>query len=574
MGLGNWLDERTGHRGALRTILAQPVAGGPSFAYVMGSVLLGLLLLQATTGVLLAFYYSPSATDAWASVAYVEDQVTLGWLIRGVHHHGASALVIALGVHLLQAVVWGAYKPPREVAWWLGVLLVLLIMAFALTGDLLPWDQNGYWATKIRVGYVAAAPGGADVQAAMLGGNDLGNLTLTRFFALHVLVLPVALGALVALHVLVHRKHGVTPRWGRGADELARATRPYWPAQAFRNAVAVVVAMAALVGWTIYRDGAGLSAPADPSAAFDARPAWFERPLFQLVRSAPASLEGIVAMVAPLLGGAVLLALPLLDRGAERSPLRRAWVLALVLGGLVGVGALTVMSYRADAADPELAERRVAAERMAHRARVLAREHGVPAAGGTAVYTTAPFYRARTLWAEHCDSCHAGDDRKGPLIGPGYNSRAWIRGLLVAPSSDPYFGRTKLAATEDAMPDAEATGADLDALVEMVYAESGAPDVDRALAAKGQQLFDEGPCADCHERTGQESSSGPNLAGRGSAAYLRSFIRDSGQAHFFGPRHEMTVFTDELSPADLAALAEWVLWLRTATAEDLERLDP
>lgn len=574
MKIGDWLDERTGHRRALHHALEEPVLGGASFAYVMGSVLLFLLILQATTGALLAFYYSPSATDAWASVAYIEDEVTLGWFIRGLHHHGASAMVIAAGLHMFQVVLYGAYKKPREVTWWIGVMLLGLILAFALTGYLLPWDQTGYWATKVATGIAGESPGaGHELQAALQGGNEYGNLTLTRFFALHVLVLPALTFGLVALHVTLFRKHGVTPRWGQSREQLEARAQPFWPDQLFRDVVAMAFAFAALVAWTVHTGGAGLDAPADPSSNFDARPEWYFRPLFQLLKYFSGPMETVVALGLPVLVGGVLFALPLVDRGADRSPRRRAAVLAVVFSGFAAAGALTIISIRSDAADPALVEREAAAEKLAQRARRLARAHGVPAAGGTAVYTTAPKYRERALWAEHCASCHTGDDRKGPLIGRGYNSRAWIRGFLVDPSHDLYYGRTKLAKTEDAMPPAEEQGADLDALVEMVYAESGAGDVDRALATRGQTLFDEGTCSDCHERTGEGSSSGPNLAGRGSLPYLTAFIADAGHPRFFGPHNEMPAFRDELAPDDIARLAAWMVWLRTATDEDLRRLD-
>ncbi|HVK74479.1 MAG TPA: cytochrome b N-terminal domain-containing protein [Kofleriaceae bacterium] len=581
MSIRDWLDERTGYRRAMHVALEEPVLGGASFAYVMGSVLVFLLILQATTGALLAFYYSPSATDAWGSVAYIEDQVTLGWFIRGLHHHGASAMVIAVGLHMLQVVVWGAYKKPREVTWWVGVLLLGLLLAFALTGYLLPWDQTGYWATKVATGIAGSSPGaGVEIQAALQGGNEYGNLTLTRFFALHVFVLPALTIGLVVVHVALFRKHGVTPRWGRSRGELERTAQPFWPDQLFRDVVAMAVAFAALVAWTIHTGGAGLDAPADPSSNFDARPEWYFRPLFELLKYVPGSLEAVVALGLPVVVGGALIALPLIDRGVDRSPRRRAWVIALVGAGFAGAAALTVMSIRADQADPELVKREAASAQQGRRARALAKQHGVPAAGGTAVYATAPFFRARALWAEHCAGCHAGAERKGPAIGPGYNDRAWIRGFLQAPSGDLYFGHTKLATSEDAMAPVEESGADLDALVEAIYAETGAADADPAKVARGRQLFDEGSCSDCHERIlrqAQDSadlvSSGPNLAGRGSAPYLRAVIADAGAARFFGKHDEMPRFADELSADDIAKLATWLVWLRDASDADVQQLD-
>ena len=144
----DWVDERTGLRGALAHALDEPIRGGASLVYVFGSVLTFVLINQMVTGALLAAFYAPSATTAWASVAYIQDQVWLGWFIRGMHSGGASMMVVTLLLHLVQVTVYGAYRRPREVNWWTGLLLAGLVMGFALTGYLLPWDQKGYWATQ------------------------------------------------------------------------------------------------------------------------------------------------------------------------------------------------------------------------------------------------------------------------------------------------------------------------------------------------------------------------------------------------------------------------------------------
>jgi ubiquinol-cytochrome c reductase cytochrome b subunit len=569
----DWLDERTGIRRLSKHALDEPIAGGASMMYVMGSVLLFLLSIQFLTGVLLAFYYSPSATDAWGSVAYIEDQVTLGWLIRGLHHHGASAIVIAAGLHLLQTAVYGAYKKPREVNWLIGVVLLALLLAFALTGYLLPWDQTGFWATKVATGIAGSTPIiGDQMQQAVQGGNEYGNLTLTRFFALHVLVLPAVTVGLVVAHVALFRKHGVTPRWGRTSEDLARTTEPFWPGQLFRDMLAMALAFGALVLWTWAQGGARLDAPADPASQFDARPEWYFRSLFQLLKYFSGTMETVVALGAPVVIGGILLGLPFLDRGPDRNPRRRLVPLALVAALFVGAGVLTMLSYRQDANDPQLVERQHKAAQRATLARELAREHGVPVAGGPGVFTTAPFFQARTLWAKHCAGCHEdGEGRKGPLIGPGYNSRAWIEAFLKDPSGDHFFGRTKLGKAEEAMQPVEQTGVDLAALVEAVYAETGATDVDPARAAAGRVLFED-ECTGCHTREpGKTSEAAPALAGRGTRDYLAALLANPGDLRFFAVGNQMPVI-EELDAADRKALADWLIFLRTARPVDITAL--
>ncbi|HTJ43947.1 MAG TPA: cytochrome b N-terminal domain-containing protein [Kofleriaceae bacterium] len=576
MSVRDWLDERTGYRAVVKHALEEPVLGGASLAYVFGSVLLFVLILQMTTGILLAFYYAPSATDAWASVANIEDRVTMGWLVRGLHHHGASAMVIVAGLHLVQTAVWGAYKRPREMNWIIGVLLLGLIMAFALTGYLLPWDQTGYWATKVATGIAGSSPMiGDQLKAAVQGGNEYGNLTLTRFFALHVFVLPALTLGLVAIHLALFRKHGVTPHWWKSEDALARDVQPFWPDQLFRDFVAMAVAFGGILAWTVHEHGARLDAPADPSSGFDARPEWYFRPLFQALKYFGGSMERIVALGAPVVVGGFLLALPFADKSRERAPQRRPIVMSLLAVGGLCVAALTFLSYREDAGDASLAERQVAAETRAQKARVLAELYGVPAAGGTSVFETATFYRARVIWAKSCAKCHEGDKREGPAIGAGYNTRAWIRGFLTGPSSELYFGRSKLADKEGAMKPVDYTGADLDALVEMVYAETGAPDIDAKKVARGHEIFED-DCSNCHEReVGKESVSAPNLYGRGSRWWLAQFIATPGGATFFGDRNAMPKIGADLSPADRDELARYITWLRVATPANVHALgDP
>jgi len=201
------------------------------------------------------------------------------------------------------------------------------VLAWAVTGYVLRWDQAGFWANKVEVGIAAATPVlGEAIKKLALGGNDYGNLTLTRFYALHVLILPALIGAVVVVHVKLARKLGPTPLGDR-----AQALSPRWPDQALRDVIAMAMVFAILLAYVVSTHGADLAAPADPSAPFDARPLWYFRWLFEL-RDLAGSAEKLAALAAPAVVGGALVALPLLDRGPSRDPRRRK----LCLGGSPG----------------------------------------------------------------------------------------------------------------------------------------------------------------------------------------------------------------------------------------------
>src|SRR5262249_49184420 len=140
--ISDWLDDRTGYRALVSHALDEEIAGGARWAYVFGSGLLTVFITQVVTGLLLMATYTPSATGAWSSVYYIQHKVTGGWFVRGLHHYGAQAMIVVLGMHLLQVALYGAYKRPREVTWWLGISLLGLVQGLGVTGYLLPWDEK------------------------------------------------------------------------------------------------------------------------------------------------------------------------------------------------------------------------------------------------------------------------------------------------------------------------------------------------------------------------------------------------------------------------------------------------
>jgi len=552
---------------------APATIGGASFAYVFGSILVFLLVLEAVSGLALAAFYAPSSTDAWASVAYLQDQAALGWLLRGIHFHGASAMVIVAGLHLVQTALHGAYKRPRELVWWLGILLMILLLAWAVTGYVLRWDQAGFWANKVEVGIAAATPiVGNLVKSLALGGNDYGNLTVTRFYTLHVMILPAIVGAVTWAHVALSRKLGPTP-----LRERERPAIPRWPEQTVRNVIAIAMVLTVLMVYVVAVHGVELAAPADPSQAYDARPLWYFRWLFEL-RDLSGRAEKLVALAVPAVVAGALVALPLLDRDPSRAPRRRLAYLGGLAVLLAAIGGLTAASFAADARDPQLAKRAAKAEHRAQLARKLARDNGVPASGAADVFLTAPMAQARALFATRCKSCHdAGSkDRKGPVIAPGHANRAWFKAFVQDPGGDEFWGKTKLAKTDAAMKSfKQMPAADLDGVVELIYGESGAADIDADLRKHGREVF-EIACSDCHARDeGMPGSSAPGLGGVGSRAYYVSFISNPKSAlHMGRDKSEMPRFDRELTLAERDALAEYLVWLRTATPADLAGLDP
>jgi len=560
MSLLSWLDDRTGIKAGLRLLLDEDVPGGARLRYVFGSVLVFLFMQQVVLGILLAFYYSPSATDAWASTAYLNDQVASGWFLRGLHHHGSSAMVVVVVLHLLQVVWAGAYRAPREINWWTGLAMGGLVLAFALTGYLLPWDQKGYWATQVATGIMGSVPGGEPMQHFVQGGPEYGNFTLTRFFALHVFVLPLALAGLLGLHLILFRKHGVTPPADLSEQELERTRQPFWPNQLFLDVAAMALCGAVLVGLTVQTHGAELFAPADPASNFVARPEWYFLFLFQLLKYFQGPLQIIATVLLPGAAAIYLFALPFLDRARTRSARARWPVLTGVGLMMAGVTALTALAIVEDGKNESFQHGLEQAHAESVRARALARE-GVPPAGGIAVFDNDPEQKTRNLFKEHCATCHTIEG-KGGEEAPSfddYGSRAWLSALIRAPGDKRFYGGTKAHKTmEPLAPDALGDD-DLAATVEFVLSLRGEGEHDAALAARGKELWDKKlECSNCHEIEPGKDATGPNLAGRGTAAWIARVIRDSSAKDLYGDTAEMPKFGGKLQDAEIDALAAFI----------------
>jgi quinol-cytochrome oxidoreductase complex cytochrome b subunit len=208
--LGDWVHERTGWRSHYTAIFLRKIPK-INWLYTLGSATLFTMMLQIVTGILLTLYYVPEPTQAYASVDYITHDLTFGWLIRGLHHWGSSAMVLLVVLHMVRVIAYGAYKYPREATWFSGVLLLLLTFSFGFTGYLLPWDQRAYWATVVgtRIGEVTPFVGGS-LKNVMLGGEEISGLTLTRFYGAHVWILPAILLTLVGIHIYLVIRNGIS----------------------------------------------------------------------------------------------------------------------------------------------------------------------------------------------------------------------------------------------------------------------------------------------------------------------------------------------------------------------------
>ena len=215
----DWLEERSGLIGGLRYFLFRKVPAETNWWHTLGSATLTAFLVQLVTGVVLAMYYKPDPDKAYESIQAITNDLTLGWLVRGMHRWGASVFIILLFLHMGRVFLFGAYKYPRELNWLIGAALLLMAMAEGLTGYLLPWDQTAYWATVVAININANAPiVGPFLGDFLRGGAEIGADTIARFYSLHMLVIPGGLMGLIALHLYLVVRLGITPPpWTKSA---------------------------------------------------------------------------------------------------------------------------------------------------------------------------------------------------------------------------------------------------------------------------------------------------------------------------------------------------------------------
>lgn len=483
-----WLEHRTGIQKVISLMLLEGVPGGARWRYVWGSCLAFVFSIQLVTGILLMTAYSPSASQAWSSVHAIQYKMDFGWLIRGLHHFGSQTMMVLIALHMLQVVIAGAHLPPRELNWWTGIGLLSVTFGLSLTGYLLPWDQKGYWATDVATNIAGTLPQiGAEVKQQAVGGPDSGNSTLTRFYALHVAVLPLSLIGLLVAHLFVFRRHGVTCKENEHGlvdnpeNEHKPGTECFWPRQAFYDMIACMAVFAIMLTLVMYGfahkvkrpdrpdgqeptlyekwaragcdgKGAELDAAADrDTAGYPARPEWYFLFLFQLLKYFPGDYAIYGTVVIPNGVMVILVLLPLLGIG----PLRKFGHLVSILyvvALLSVVGLLTLKALDDDRpegilggilkskSEDEEAQKAVQkakdfqhkvheAEILAQRACQLAMD-GSPVDGGHFLIRNDPLVAGQTLFQNRCGGCHNFTAQESDKI-PGtdkYRFESWTKG--------------------------------------------------------------------------------------------------------------------------------------------------
>ena len=360
--IGNWLDARLQLGAPIRETMEHPIPrDSASWFYVFGSAAITVFGLQVVTGILLAFVYVPSAGEAWNSLQILNHQVSLGWFIRALHGWGSNFMVAIVLVHMAQVFVFGAYKFPRELTWILGILMLLMTLGMAFTGQVLRFDEDAYWGLGIGASIASRVPiVGPTIVKLMLGGPIIAGPTLSRFFALHVFVIPGLLMLFVGLHVLLVLKVGINEwpmpgRLVRRADYVEKyhaSTRsegvPFMPYGVWKDVVFSGVILLAIAACALYFGPFGPTGQPDPRVIQTApRPDFFFLWMYALLSLLPPSLETPIILIGPVIAMVVLLGLPFFSGEGEKHWKRRPVAVLTILLIAVTLGTFTNLASRA-----------------------------------------------------------------------------------------------------------------------------------------------------------------------------------------------------------------------------------
>ncbi len=407
----DWVDERANIKPFMNEMLYHRVPKIVNPLDFLGLATLFVFINQMVTGMFLAMFYQASSQTAYQSIQYIMEKVPLGWVIRDLHYWGANAMVVLVAAHMLRGFYVGAYKKPREITWITGVVLLFIVILFAFTGYLLPWDQQSYWATMVGTWMPFYAPFvGIYIAYLARGGAYISGLTLTRFYSIHMLVLPALLLVFFGIHfAMVLKNQMLVVEEAERKPKGTKGLVTFYPYTVFQmTMLIVVVAMVLLI--LALSQHAPLLAPADPlnKAHYNPVPLWFFFSIYQLLKYIPSALDPLGIIGLPTIAVIALVALPFFDKNPRREPRHRPW--AMSISG-VTVAAVLLLTY------------------------LGAANQGIsPSGPGPVAVVAKPSFTRdiEPIFQAHCAVCHSGSNAQ---MGLDLTSYASIQKLAITKGS-------------------------------------------------------------------------------------------------------------------------------------------
>jgi ubiquinol-cytochrome c reductase cytochrome b subunit len=538
-----WVEERLGLRKPWGWFLDRKVPR-TGWLYTLGSATMIVFVIQVLTGIFLMFNYSPSPDHAYDSISYIMTNVTFGALIRGIHFYAASAMVILVILHVARVFFMAAYKYPRELTWVVGVGLLLLVLGSSFTGYLLPWDQRAYWATNVASGIAGEVPFiGHWVQSLLIGGAQIGTVTLTRFFTFHVMVIPALTAMLIGIHLFMVVRQGISASPGKIKGEMLpgqpvkeayeaqyeaskKDGESFFPGTVSKDAIMAVVVVGIIMALAIFLPHHS-EAPADPtSTTYNPRPEWYFLFFFEFLKLFPGSLEPVAAVLVPALAFLLLLAVPFLSRGFRREWSKRK--LSVGIGAAVVVGLLAF----------ELAG-------------------AMSAPGRQATELTALQIEGQRVYKEvNCGYCHTINGIGG-AVGPDLSN---IASTLTPDRITAYLTNPDAMVPNTLHPKLQFTPEELNGLTAYLST-LGAP----VNYSDQAPVLYEKYCGTCHVVNGEGGTIGPDLTDVGSrhpVTFIESFIRDP-ESVVSGAT--MPAFHDKLTQDQITDIASYLYSLKNGS---------
>ena len=356
-----WIDDRMGITENIIPVIKHPVPTKAKWAYVFGSATLFCFVLQVVTGVALSLLYQPSSKDAYQSLLFITNKAKFGNVLRGIHYFGASAMIILVGIHMMRVYITASYKFPREMNWISGVILLLCTIFMGFTGQLLRWDSNGVWSSVVAAEQLGRTPLiGKYLARLLLGGDTIGEQSLSRFYSYHVFMVPAMIFIFIGIHLYLVIRNGISepPKAGRMVDPktyrawykklLKDKGVPFWPNAAWRDVMFSAVIIICIICLAFIFGPPALSGQPDPAVMHTIpKPDWYMVPFFALFALMPHKIESVAMLLGPILTVVILFSIPFISNKGERSPLKRPWAVYGVICVTVFVISLLVIGLKA-----------------------------------------------------------------------------------------------------------------------------------------------------------------------------------------------------------------------------------